>query len=217
MCARLKTPIGNEAKELGALFHRGATSSGASSSAKRGPTFNPDEQLTGLPDTKKKRGSTSKGRSVNVNICRMKHFTPFIPKGRVRNLLKEQGRIVAVKITRLMSPATVKLCIGRAFRTIKGEWNYLEAGQENRLSIMKNQCLDGNQVCSRRGCLYILDQDVSMSMFIHRTMATCHRMVLGWGDKKYEAKGGANLKREGGGPAPYIMQPQVSKFIGAVP
>ena len=149
---RLLKPTPQEAKELGRLF------SSTSTTSKRGPVFDPSQELIGLPDRKKKRrASTSKGRSVNITVCRLKKFTSFIPKGRVRTLLKEEGRVVTVQLTRSMSPSTVKQCITRAFRNLSGEWQYLETGQENRLQIVGTQ-LDGNAVCSRRGCLYILDK-----------------------------------------------------------
>ena len=158
MFSVIEAYTGVEAKALGRLFSKAVTST-----PKRGPAFDPGGVLTGLPNSnKKKRAATSKGRSVNVSVCRLKHFSSFIPKGRVRNLLKQQGRIMTVQLTRLMSPSAVKTYISRAFRDIKKEWQYLEAGQENRLSVISNQSLDGDQVCSRRGCLYIVDKDVRL-------------------------------------------------------
>lgn len=151
ICERLAKPSLGEkgAKELSHLF---AHSSGH---GKRGPTFNPNEKLHGIPDKKKKGGSTSQGRPVNITVCRLSNFFPYIPKGKVRNRLKDQKRIQVVQLTRSMSASVVRACITQAFRNFSV---YLDSGQENKLAETDNQSLDGNAVCSRRGCLYILDK-----------------------------------------------------------
>ena len=109
-CSKVIKPTSEEAKELSRLF---PSSNGVS--RKRGPSFDPNEHLDGIPDTKKKkRGSTSKGRSVKVSVCRLTQFTPFIPRGNARNKLKEKGRIVSIQLTRSMSSGSVKQVITRA-------------------------------------------------------------------------------------------------------
>ena len=102
---------------------------------------------------------------MNVTVCRLPRFTPFIPKGRVRNRLKEQGRLQKVQLTRSMIPANEREVITRAFPGIHTQWVYLETGQDNLLAELapEQQSLDGNAVCSRRGCLYILDKEVRSS------------------------------------------------------
>ena len=144
----------NEAKELGKLFPSCA-------GTKRGqPSFDPHQEFHGLPDKKKKkRASTSQGRPVSVTVCCLPHSTPFIPKGKVRNNLKKQGRIQDILLTRSMTSSTVRDSITRAFKDIHNQWVYLEAGQDNLLSETK-QPLDGNAACSRRGCLYIMEKQV---------------------------------------------------------
>lgn len=141
---------------MGKLF---PSCAGSSSSTKRGPSFDPHQELHGLPDKKKKRATTSVGRPLNVTVCRLPRFTPFIPKGKVRSRLKEQGRIQNVQLTRSMTPVSVREAITRTYQGIH-QWVYLETGQDNRLQEAKLQSLDGNTACSRRGCLYILDKEV---------------------------------------------------------
>ena len=91
-----------------------------------------------------------------MTVCRLPQFTPFIPKGRARNRLKDQCRFQNVELTRAMSPANVREAISRAFPDILTQWVYLEAGQDNHLAEMGQQSPDGNTACSRRGCLYIM-------------------------------------------------------------
>lgn len=141
---------------MGKLF---PSCAGSSSSTKRGPSFDPNQELHGLPDKKKKRATTSVGRPLNVTVCRLPRFTPFIPKGKVRSRLKEQGRIQNVQLTRSMTPVSVREAITRIYQGIH-QWVYLETGQDNRLQEAKLQSLDGNTACSRRGCLYIVDKEV---------------------------------------------------------
>lgn len=147
-CIQLSKLSHNEAKELGKLFPSCA-------GTKRGqPSFDPHQEFHGLPDKKKKkRASTSQGRPVSVTVCCLPHSTPFIPKGKVRNNLKKQGRIQDILLTRSMTSSTVRDSITRAFKDIHNQWVYLEAGQDNLLSETK-QPLDGNEACSRRGCLH---------------------------------------------------------------
>ena len=153
-CIQLSKLSHNEAKELGKLFPSCA-------GTKRGqPSFDPHQEFHGLPDKKKKkRASTSQGRPVSVTVCCLPHSTPFIPKGKVRNNLKKQGRIQDILLTRSMTSSTVRDSITRAFKDIHNQWVYLEAGQDNLLSETK-QSLDGNAACSRRGCLYIMEKQV---------------------------------------------------------
>ena len=74
-CSKVMKPTSKEAKELSRLF---PSSNGIS--RKRGPSFDPNEHLDRIPDTKKKkRGSTSRGRSVKISVCRLAQFTLFIP------------------------------------------------------------------------------------------------------------------------------------------
>ena len=127
--------------------------------------FDPNKELEGLPDRKKKkRGKTSVGCPINVSICRLSCYSPFIPKGKVRARLKDQGRIQTVQLSRCLTGTSVKKIINRAFQRIGSKWIYLETGQHNQLVISKEQCPHGNSVCSQRGCLYIVDQQLSLSL-----------------------------------------------------
>ena len=86
---------------------------------------------------------------------------PFIPLGNAQNKLKEKGRIVSVQLTRSMSSGNVKQVITRAYPWSNTDWLYLETNQDNRLVKAKEQCRDGNAICTRRGALYIVDEQVT--------------------------------------------------------
>ncbi len=45
-------------------------------------------------------------------------------------------------------------------RNSRSDWVYLETGQDNKMTVMECQSLNRNEVCSRRGCLYIMDVEV---------------------------------------------------------
>ena len=119
----------------------------------------PIRSSMGFLTRRNKRATTSVGRPLNVTVCRLPRFTPFIPKGKVHSRLKEQGRIQNVQLTRSVTPVSVREAITRTYQGIH-QWVYLETGQDNRLQEAKLQSLDGNTACSRRGCLYILDKEV---------------------------------------------------------
>ena len=154
-------PTSAIAKELGQLFP--SCSSGPSTSKR----FDPTMELPGMPDRKrKKKALTSSGRCINVAVCHLQKFTPFIPKGKVRSNLKESGRLQTVQLTRAMTPSDVKSIISKAYPNFSSSWSYLETGQDNRLEESQLQFPDGNSVCSRRGCLYIVDKLVCGKKFV---------------------------------------------------
>ena len=157
--SKLCKPNKREAEELSKLFpHTVRTSK------KHGPSFDPNEILEGVPDKKKKRGGTSLGRCVNVTVCRLPRYSTFIPKGKVRNELKKQRRLVDIKLTRSMTATVVRQAIDRVYHRLDTNWKYLATGQDNALTLADNQSPDGNVVCTRRGCVYICDTEVNMTV-----------------------------------------------------
>ena len=50
--------------------------------------------------------------------------------------------------------------------------NWLETGQDNRLEETRQQLPDGNGICSHRGCLYIVDNEVMVYLYtnVHLTL-----------------------------------------------
>ena len=105
---------------------------------------------------KRKEGLPPKGGTV----CCLPKLTCYIPKGKVRKRLKDQGRILNIQLTKHITAATVRACISRAFRDFPSDWVYLDSGQENKIVETDQQSPDGITVCSRRGSLYILDKEV---------------------------------------------------------
>ena len=67
------------------------------------------QELLGVPD--KKKGSTSQGRPVNITVCCLPRFSPFILRGKVCSNLKEKGQIQASELTRHMDPNQAKQVI----------------------------------------------------------------------------------------------------------
>ena len=149
LSTKLRSPSSEVARELGQLFPFCAP---GPSTSKRGADL--------LDRKRKKRALTSSGRCVNVTVCHLPKYTPFIPKGKVRSNLKDNGRLQTVRLTRLMNASDVKSSISQAFSHIHSDWSYLETGQDNRLEELQQQFPDGNFICSRRGCLYIVDKPV---------------------------------------------------------
>ena len=158
LSTKLRSPSSEVARELGQLFPFCVP---GPSTSKRGDDFDPRQELPVMPDRKrKKKALTSSGRCINVTVCRLPKYTPFIPKGKVRSNLKENGRLQTVRLTRLMNASDVKSSISQAFSHIRSDWSYLETGQDNRLEELQQQFPDRNFICSRRGCLYIVDKPV---------------------------------------------------------
>jgi len=87
--------------------------------------------------------------------------TPFIPKGKVRSRLKEQGRIQNVQLTRSMTPVSVRgnhsYLSGYSPMGLSGDW----AGQQ---TTRGKAAISGWQ-----HCLYILDKEVRCLYMFERT------------------------------------------------
>ena len=147
---RLSKPSLGEAKALGNLFP-----SSNSQGGKRTRAFDPTADECIIAE-KKKKAAVSQGRPTNVKVMVLKSFTPFIPRGRPRNLLK-QGREMQLQFRQSMCPHEVRNTVFRGFSHLETmeDWTYLSCESDNHLSVSKNQELDGNDVINRKGCLYL--------------------------------------------------------------
>ena len=93
-----------------------------------------------------------------MTVCRLMSCTKAIPRGKARKLLKDNGRIVELKLTRSMTPDMARATINRSFPQLSDEWEYLDSSSDNTLSTASSQLPDGNTLCSKRGCIYIADK-----------------------------------------------------------
>lgn len=133
----------------------------AAGSKRKVAAFDPKETLADVVPNKhkKKRASTSSGRALRLTVCRLPSFRVSIPKGKNRNTLKEQGRIVDVRLTRSMSATVARDTINRCFVNLGDEWDYLDSGQDNILTMAMDQTPCGDVLCSRKS-IYIVDRKV---------------------------------------------------------
>ena len=134
---------------MGSLFPSSNTQ------GKRSRAFDPTDDCISV-EKKKKKAAISSGRPTNIKVMILKKFSPFIPRGRPRNLLRQEGREVTLQFRRTMKPDEVQDVIIRGFPALHDlPWSYLACDSDNRLSMSKNQQLDGNDIINRKGCLYI--------------------------------------------------------------
>ena len=153
--SRLCKPTEGEARALSHLF----PSSSTSGMKRPGPTFDPTANLTVSEEKRKKKAANSLGRPTNVKVMVLKSFSPYIPRGRPRNVLKQEGREKSLLFRRSMNAAEVRSTNVRGFSNIttlqEKTWCYLHSDCDNHLTVHKNQALDGNDVINRKGSLYI--------------------------------------------------------------
>ena len=96
---------------------------------------------------------------LTLTVCRLPSFRVSTPKGKNRNTLKEQGRIVDVRLTCSMSATVARDSINRCFANLGDEWDYLDSGQDNILTMAMDQTPCGDVLCSRK-FIYIVDRKV---------------------------------------------------------
>ena len=66
----------------------------------------------------------------------------------------------------MMPASIVKEVFNRAYRHLDNDWEFLETGQDNLLNVVGKQSLNGNTVCSQRGCMYIVDKKVCVRLLL---------------------------------------------------
>ena len=96
-------------------------------------------------------------RPNRITVCKLPALCNFVPRGRARNQLKPaetEGAFAKCVVDKRHEWREHKKEIGQVFNT--EEWRYLDVKQDNSLSMSDEQLPDGHNLCSRRGCVYIL-------------------------------------------------------------
>ena len=163
IATRLCKPNEGEAKALSQLFP--SSSSNSSGSKRPRAIFDPTAELCVAEQKRKKKAANSQGRPVNVKVMVLKSFTPYIPRGRPRNILKKEGREKTLPFRRSMNADEVRCTIARGIPHISSlkekNWTYLQCDSDNHLEVSKNQVLNGSDVINRKGSLYICPAQVN--------------------------------------------------------
>ena len=113
--------------------------------------------MGGYRATKKKKAAIRpKQRTASIPVVMMLKYSPVVPKGKERQKLASQGRILNLKVSRGMSSKEVKDKISGAFQV--SDYTILEcAGNGHTLLKCCDQEIDGDTVVQRRGCLYLCE------------------------------------------------------------
>ena len=86
----------------------------------------------------------------------MKQYSPIIPKNKACQKLLSEGRILSIKVTKGMSSQEIKNLIIRTFQM--SEYTVLECDDTGHNLIRRiNQAIDGRDVVSLRGALYLCE------------------------------------------------------------
>jgi hypothetical protein len=149
--SKVKKPSEAEAKAL-AKFFPSSTKPKAVTQA-----FDPSaESVVSSQQKKKKAAIRPKQRTVSVSVVMMKKYSSTIPKGKERQSLASEGRILNMKVTRGMSAKEIKDKISKAFEV--QNYTVLECdGNGHSLIKCCDQEIDGDAVAQRRGCLYLCE------------------------------------------------------------
>ena len=132
-------------------------SSSAPKAAERALNFDPAAVCVVSGQQKKKKAAIKpKQRVVNISVVMMKKYSSCVPKGKERQSLAANGRILNMKVTRGMSAREVKDKICAAFDVTN--FTALECDR-NGHSLIKccDQEINGEAVSQRRGSLYLCE------------------------------------------------------------
>ena len=146
----MSKPTEAEAKALAKYFPS------AQSKIRQG-AFDPTAECVVLGQQKKKKAAIRpKQWPISISVVMMQSYGPVIPKGKERQKLASQGRILNMKVTRGMSSKEVEDKIHRAFQVT--DYTVLEC-DSNGHTLLKScdQDIDGDAITQRRGCLYLCE------------------------------------------------------------
>ena len=146
----MSKPTEAEAKALAKFFP-------STKSKSSGGSFDPTADCVVLGQQKKKKAAIKpKQRPISISVVMMKKYSPIVPKGKKRQQLAAQGRILNMKVTREMSSEEIQSKINRAFEV--SEYTVLECDSSGH-NLLKccDQEIDGDAVAQRRGCLYLCE------------------------------------------------------------
>lgn len=112
-----------------------------------------------MADQKRKKKSTNnRFKSRLIAIVCLPKVTVYVPRGSVRGNLTKQGRTAKVSFRRNMDMDEVKSSVISAFSSIElSDYLYLRCGKDNRLKVLKDKDLSGDDVfeLAGQGSLYI--------------------------------------------------------------
>ena len=114
--------------------------------------FNPTAESVVLPLQKKKKAATKRERPSNVTVIMMKEYSCSIPKGKVRQRLASEGRILNIRFSRRMSSQEVSNQIIRSFKVA----SFIVLGCDgsgHNITRCADQLLDGEIGVDRKGAL----------------------------------------------------------------
>ena len=149
--SRVKKPTQAEAKVLSTYFP--STNAARKRDIAR---FDPAAESIVLPLQKKKKAATKRERPSNIITIMMKEYSPSIPKGKVRQKLASQGRILSVRFSRSMSAQEVSNQLIRTFKV--ASFVVLDCDSTGHSLVRcADQLLDGEKAVDRKGALYLCE------------------------------------------------------------
>ncbi len=156
ICQQVGKPSPSHKKLLNRLF----PSSSAKLPSKR--KFDPAYSCVAEGSKAKKKIAIPKHtKSRKIKIVLLDESTTVVPKGNVRKHLLRTGRMKETKMRRDMSPACIRQLISDTFSNFPCARNakVLSCGQDNSLSQMVKQDLNGDEIAEVVGCgsLYLCE------------------------------------------------------------
>ena len=114
--------------------------------------FDPTEECVVASAKKKKKATSTRGKPRTFCIVFLPKKTVYVPKGYTRSRLVKQERVLKALFRRNMSVKEVKHSVVNIFSAFKLEhFNFLECGQDNRLKVVDDSDLTGDDIFELAG------------------------------------------------------------------
>lgn len=148
LCQSLAKPSEANARALANLF--------PTTKKQKFDIFSPSANADSARKKKAAFARKGRGRSKSVKVVFLDANARMIPRGAVREKLRQEGRIRDVPFLRYLTFDEVKSLIKKSF-SISSEFNFLKSLKDNSLCIAPNQELNGSEVIdlAGHGSLYL--------------------------------------------------------------
>lgn len=120
--------------------------------------FDPTDECVVASEKRKKKATSTRMKPRTFCIVFLPKKTVYVPKGYARSRLAKQGRVLKVLFRRNMSVEEVKDTVVNTFSAFKlDNFNFLRCGQDNRLKVVDDSDLTGDEIfeLAGQGSIYI--------------------------------------------------------------
>lgn len=154
-CQKVGKVSEQSAKVLKKLYPAFSSQSGTSRGKRK---FDPNEECIVANEKRKKKATSVRLKPRTFCIVLLPKMTVYVPRGYTRSRLAKQGHVQKAAFRKNMNAEEVKHAIVSAFSAFElKKYIFLRCGQDNRLKVVDDNDLNGDDIfeLAGQGSIYI--------------------------------------------------------------